>query len=272
MSEAWIFPGQGSQMPGMGKGLYNAFDEAREVFDAANDILGFSVTDLCFGGNPAALLPTDIAQIAIYTCSVSVQRVLGAQQVVPDMVAGHSVGEYAALCAANAISFEDGLRTVRRRGQLMAGAGAKRAGAMAAIMGLGQDAVRQLCEDASRPEEIVVAANLNSPLQIVVSGDVDAVERLMANAKMEGARLVTPLPVSGAFHSPLMEGPKEEFRAALAELRIDAPQCPVYLNVTAQPAESPSEIPSGNAGSDYRTGTLVADIEKHVPTRGHTIP
>ena len=242
MSSAFVFPGQGSQHAGMGKDLYAAFAEAREVFDTADRILGFALSELCFGESTAALKSTDVTQPALYTHSAAVMSVLRRMGHMPDMVAGHSVGEIAALYGAEAIEFEAGLQLVRFRGQLMAKAGKGRPGAMAAVLGMDEDGVHRLCDDASDSNTVVVAANYNAPGQIVVSGDVRAVDRLVLLARRRGARRVVRLSVSGAFHSPLMEGARQEFAGKLFRLNMRRPKCPVYLNVTAGPTLSSGEI------------------------------
>lgn len=233
----------------MGQDLFEQFPEARARFEAANDLLGFALTDVMFGaGGDAnaeaeALKQTDITQPALYVHSLAVMTVLESQGVVPDMTAGHSLGEYSALAAAGAITFEAGLQAVRLRGQLMAGAGGKRPGTMAAIIGMDDATVEAVCAEATQSEaSLVQPANFNSAGQVVISGDVDAVQRAMAIADGQGARKVIALPVSGAFHSPLMQEARDGLAEGLASLVIDTPRCPVYLNVTAQPTIDPEEI------------------------------
>ena len=245
---AFLFPGQGSQYVGMGRDLYEAFPEARACFEAADALLEFPLTQLKFGvGGDAdaeaeALKQTDVTQPAIYAHSMAVMAVLEKHGLKPDMTAGHSLGEYSALAAAGAIRFEDGLRIVRLRGQLMAEAGQKRPGTMAAILGLSDEDVEHLCLEASEGDHYAHPANFNAPGQIVVSGDVRAVYRAIALAKERGARRALPLSVSGAFHSPLMDYARDGLARALIKLDIQEPRCPVYLNVTAAPTTTPIEI------------------------------
>ena len=248
MTTAFVFPGQGSQYVGMGRDLYEAFPAARARFDEADRILGFPLTEACFGGGAnaeaatRALTQTDVCQPALFTHSMAIMAALAQE---PDMVAGHSVGEFSALAACGAISFASGLRLVRLRGRLMARAGAGRPGSMAAVLGMDDAEVSRVCEEASTEYSLAVPANFNAPGQIVIAGDVAALQRAAALAKESGARRVVPLPVSGAFHSPLMDDARAEFAGALATLDIHAPACPVYLNVTARATTSPREILDG---------------------------
>jgi [acyl-carrier-protein] S-malonyltransferase len=248
MKTAFLFPGQGSQYAGMGKDLYEQFPEARQVLEQADAVLEFSLTDVMFGAGKSAedaaeaLKQTEITQPALYAHSMAAMALLEGSGLKPDMAAGHSLGEYSALAAAGAISFGDGLRIVRRRGELMAEAGKKRPGVMAAVLGMEDDALVQVCREASEAGSLVQAANFNSPGQVVISGDGAAVERAMALAKERGAKRVLPLPVSGAFHSPLMGHARDGLAGALIHLDIKPPRCPVYLNVTAAPSTDPEEI------------------------------
>jgi len=252
---AFIFPGQGSQFVGMAYDLFDNSPEARDLLIRADNILGFSLTDLMFGsGNrdtadvdKRRLRQTQITQPALFVHSMAALAAAGDRLGSPDMVAGHSLGEYSALAAAGALTFEDGLRIVRLRGELMAGAGDERPGTMAAILGMDDADVEQLCKDASLEEadgtgEIVQPANFNSPGQIVISGDLKAVARAVELAPERGARRALALPVSGAFHSPLMEFATKGLSDGLAALEISRPKCPVYLNVTAEPTQDPDEI------------------------------
>jgi [acyl-carrier-protein] S-malonyltransferase len=249
MKTAYLFPGQGSQYVGMGQDLYETYPEARSIFDAANELLGFSLTDIMFGVGleeseaAEALKQTDVTQPALFVHSMAVMAVLEGRKSGPDVAAGHSLGEYSALAASGAVRFEDALKVVRLRGQLMAEAGVRRPGAMAAILGVEDDQVSELCVEASQAgDSLVQPANFNAPGQIVISGDREAVDRAMALAKERGAKRVMPLPVSGAFHSPLMEYAREPLADALGALHIEKPKFPVYLNVTAEPCEDPREI------------------------------
>ncbi len=249
MATAFLFPGQGSQYVGMGADLYEQFPEARAVFDEAEALFDVSLKDLMFGtgGDPevekAALTQTDITQPALYVHSLAAFAVLQSKGQSPDMTAGHSLGEYSALAAAGAFSFEQGFRLVQLRGQLMARAGDERPGAMSAVLNLDADVLERICQEATDAGEgVVQCANFNSPGQIVISGDHDAVARAGETASEAGAKRVLPLPVSGAFHSPLMAYAVDGLGEALEAATITAPRCPVYLNVTAQPTTDPDEI------------------------------
>lgn len=253
---AFLFPGQGSQHVGMGRDLYDAFPEARARFDEANERLGFALTERMFGPDDSdadakksaeeALKQTDVTQPALYVHSLAAAAVLEAGGAAPDMVAGHSLGEYSALAAAGAIGFEEGLDVVRLRGQLMAEAGDDRPGTMAAVLGMDDDVLEEVCEEATAAGEgLVQPANYNAPGQVVISGDVAAVERAVDLANERGAKRALPLPVSGAFHSPLMGHAREGLAEALEALDIGAPRCPVYLNVTAEATADPDAIREG---------------------------
>jgi [acyl-carrier-protein] S-malonyltransferase len=229
----------------MGYELYEQHDEARARFEAANDLLDVDLLSIMFGLDSGPddpeerLKQTEITQPALYTHSLAAMAVLEAKGLQPDLAAGHSLGEYSALAAVGALSFEDGLRVVRRRGELMAEAGERRPGAMAAVMGADDADVEAGCEEASAEGEgVVQTANYNAPGQVVISGDEEAVER--ATARIKGRAI--PLPVSGAFHSPLMEYARDGLGEVLEAVTIQEPRCPVYLNVTGEPSTDPAEI------------------------------
>ncbi|MEP0547212.1 MAG: ACP S-malonyltransferase [Rhodothermales bacterium] len=249
MATAFLFPGQGSQFVGMGADLYEQFPEARAVIDEADRHLDFPLKERMFGSGgdgdaeQAALTQTDVTQPALYVHSLAAFAVLEKQGHVPDMTAGHSLGEYSALAAAGALDVIDGLRLVRLRGQLMAQAGDERPGTMSAVLGIDPDALERVCKEVTDTGEgVVQCANFNAPGQIVISGDNDAVERAGEAAKAAGAKRVIPLTVGGAFHSPLMGYARDGLGEALERAEIRAPRCPVYLNVTAQPTTDPDEI------------------------------
>ncbi|MGQ9909654.1 MAG: ACP S-malonyltransferase [Candidatus Flexifilum sp.] len=242
---AFVFPGQGSQFVGMGAELARQYPIARETFAEADDILGFSLSDLCFHGPEADLNATVNTQPALYTAGIAALRVLNA--LVPDRkpfaVAGHSLGEFTALTAAGALDFRDGLRLVRERGRLMAEAGDQQPGGMAALLGLDADVVRAVCQQASaETSAVVVLANDNCPGQIVISGQHAALERALELAKAAGARRAVRLAVSIAAHSPLMAAASQAFDEALARTPFTAPQVVIYGNVTAQPVTTVDEI------------------------------
>jgi len=245
MGTAFIFPGQGSQSVGMGYELFETYDAARERFEIASERLDFDLLALMFGTNTSvsdpdqALKQTAITQPALYTHSLAAMAVLHDHGLEPDMAAGHSLGEYSALAAVGALSFEDGLQIVKRRGELMAEAGARRPGSMAAVLGADDDEIERVCTAVSdEGEGVVQPANFNAPGQIVISGDSEAVET--ASDQIEGRAI--PLPVSGAFHSPLMDYARDGLAQVIDRVGIRKPSCPVYLNVTAEPTTDPEDI------------------------------
>jgi [acyl-carrier-protein] S-malonyltransferase len=233
----------------MGKALAESLPEAADVFRQADSVLGFSLSSLCFDGSDTDLTPTEIAQPALLTCSVAALRCVEARGVRPAAAAGHSLGEYTALVAAGALRFEDALRLVRRRGELMAEAGRLGSGSMAAVLGLQAGQVAELCKHVmdSLPGCIVVPANLNAPGQVVISGSVEGVQRAGEEARAAGARRVIALSVSGAFHSPLMHEAALKMRAELARAPLSRASVPVIANATARSVQSPDEIRSALA-------------------------
>ncbi len=239
MSKAYIFPGQGSQYVGMGKDLYETFPVARKLFDEADNILGISLSTICFEGPEQELKQTKNTQPAIFLHSIAAWNLLKPSDAA--MAAGHSLGEYSALVAAEACSFSDALQLVRLRGELMQKAGEENPGTMAAIVGLAADIVVEACKEASG-EGIVQPANFNSPGQIVISGSITGVRKAMEVAKEKGAKLAKELVVSGAFHSPLMQPAKEKLKAALDKIQLRNAKIPVYANVTAQPVTKADDI------------------------------
>jgi [acyl-carrier-protein] S-malonyltransferase len=236
---AYVFPGQGSQYVGMGKDLYAEFSVAKELFLKADSILAFSLSKICFEGPEEELKQTKNTQPAIFLQSLAVWNILKPQNAA--MVAGHSLGEYSALVAAGALAFEDGVRLVRLRGELMQKAGEENPGTMAAVVGLDAKTVGEVCCTAW-PEGIVQAANFNSPGQIVISGSVSGVHKAMELGKQRGAKLVKELVVSGAFHSPLMQSAKDGLKVALDKTEFRDAKIPVYINVTAKPVQKANEI------------------------------
>lgn len=237
MKKAYVFPGQGSQFPGMAKALYEENAKGKELLEKANDILGFRITDIMFEGTPDDLKATRVTQPAIFLHSVVLAKCYEGFR--PDMVAGHSLGEFSALAAAEAISFEDALRLVYIRATQMQLCCEKVPGTMAAIVGLPDEKVEEICSSC---EGIVIPANYNCGGQVVISGEKTAVEQACEKAKAEGAKRALPLAVSGAFHSPLMEPARIELGRAIEETRIVEPICPIYQNVSAQAVTDPQTI------------------------------
>lgn len=237
--KAFVFPGQGAQFVGMGKDLYENNPVAKEMFDKANEILGFNITDLMFNGTDEDLRQTKVTQPAIFLHSVILAKTMG-DDFNPDMVAGHSLGEFSALVAAGALSFEDGLRLVSARAQAMQKACEKTPSTMAAVLALPDARVEELC--ASVTEGIVVPANYNCPGQIVISGSIEGVDAACAKMLEAGAKRALKLKVGGAFHSPLMEPARAELADAIAHTDFHAPKCPVYQNVNAEPQTDPETI------------------------------
>lgn len=237
MSKAFVFPGQGSQFPGMCKDLYDAHEEAREMCQAANRLLGFSLTDMMFEGSADDLKQTKVTQPAVFLHSVVSQRLMTIEK--PDMVAGHSLGEFSALVACGALRFEDALLLVSARAQAMQAACEQNPGTMAAVLGLEDEKVVEICK--VQTGGVVVAANFNCPGQVVISGDIEAVEAACVAMKEAGARRALRLPVGGAFHSPLMAPAAEDLKAAILKTEFRKPFCPIYQNVSAK-AETEPEI------------------------------
>lgn len=238
--KAYVFPGQGAQFVGMGKDLYEKYSIARDLFDKANDILGFCITDVMFEGTEEDLKETKVTQPAIFLHSVIMAEVLK-KDFKPDMVAGHSLGEFSALVANKSLSFKDGLRLVAKRADAMQKACELEPSTMAAIIGLQDDIVEDICDSI---KEVVVVANYNTKGQIVISGSVKGVEIAIAELQKAGAKLVIPLKVSGAFHSPFMEIAKEELAKAIEATAFKKPFCCIYQNATGQPVSNPDIIKS----------------------------
>ncbi|WP_299532251.1 ACP S-malonyltransferase [Ulvibacterium sp.] len=235
---AYVFPGQGAQFVGMGLDLYEGYPVAQEMFSQANDILGFSITDIMFEGTAEDLKQTKVTQPTIFLHSVVLSKVMG-DDFKPDSVAGHSLGEFSALVANGALSFEEGLQLVARRAMAMQKACELKPGTMAVVMGMEDATIEKIC---SETPGIVVPANYNCPGQLVISGEVDAVNEACVKLKEGGARRAMVLPVGGAFHSPLMEPAREELAAAIEEATFNDPKCPIYQNVTTTAVVDPSEI------------------------------
>lgn len=235
---AYVFPGQGAQFSGMGLDLYENSEVAKELFHKANDILGFEITKIMFEGTAEELKETKVTQPAIFLHSVILSKVLG-DSFKPDMVAGHSLGEFSALVASGALNFEDALQLVSKRALAMQKACELKPSTMAAVLGLEDEVVEDVCKEI---EGIVVAANYNCPGQLVISGEVEAIEKACEVLKEKGARRALVLPVGGAFHSPLMEPAREELAAAIEATNFSTPTCPIYQNVTTTAITDPEEI------------------------------
>lgn len=236
--KAFVFPGQGAQFVGMGKDLYENVPQAKELFEKANEILGFRITDLMFNGTDEDLKQTKVTQPAIFLHSVILAKSLG-EEFKPEMVAGHSLGEFSALVSAGALSFEDGLRLVAARANAMQKACEQNPSTMAAVLGLADEKVEEIC---SSIEGVVVPANYNCPGQLVISGTNEAIDAACEALKAAGAKRALKLPVGGAFHSPLMEPARVELEAAIKATTVNAPICPVYQNVDAKPYTDPAQI------------------------------
>lgn len=238
MKKAFVYPGQGAQFVGMGKELYESSAVARERFEQANDILGFRITDIMFAGTPEDLKQTKVTQPAVFLHSVISSEILKDSN--PDMVAGHSLGEYSALVASGVLRFEDGLKLVSKRAIAMQKACDNQASTMAAVLGLEDATVEEICSQVMG--QIVVAANFNCPGQVVISGSIEGVQMASEKLKEAGARRVLPLQVNGAFHSPLMQLAADELHDAILATEFHAPLCPIYQNVNAYPQTDPEQI------------------------------
>jgi [acyl-carrier-protein] S-malonyltransferase len=236
--KAYVFPGQGAQFAGMGKDLYDASIDAKKMFEKANEILGFSITDIMFGEDAEALKQTKVTQPAIFLHSVILSKVL-AGSFKPEMVAGHSLGEFSALVTAGYLSFEDGLKLVYKRAMAMQKACEKNPSTMAAVLGLENEVVEKICSEI---EEVVVPANYNCPGQLVISGSNNGIEIACEKLKEAGAKRALKLQVGGAFHSPLMESARAELETAIDNTEFNQGICPIYQNVTATPITNPVEI------------------------------
>ena len=237
---AYVFPGQGAQFVGMGKDLYDNSPLAKEYFEKANEILGYRITDLMFEGTPEDLRQTKVTQPAVFLHSVITAISMG-NDFRPDMVAGHSLGEFSALVSAKALTFEDGLRLVYARAMAMQKACEIEPSTMAAVIGLDDETVEEVCDEVNK-EHIVVAANYNSVGQLVISGSIEGIDKACEMLKERGAKRALKLPVGGAFHSPLMEPARQELQAAIEIAVVSTPICPVYQNVNANPQTDPESI------------------------------
>lgn len=262
MKQAYVFPGQGSQFSGMGKDLYENNEIAKSLFDKADEILGFPITQIMFTGSDEELKQTKVTQPAVFLHSVILAKVLGVN---PDAVAGHSLGEFSALVVAGALSFEDGLRLVAKRAMAMQKCCENHPGGMAAILGLNDSTIEQICDSI---DGVVVAANYNCPGQLVISGANEAVDAACVKLKEAGARRALRLPVGGAFHSPLMEAARAELEQAIAEVEFHTPTCPIYQNVDAMPQTEP-EIIKANIIAQLTAPVRWTQIAKNMIADGY---
>ena len=237
----FVFPGQGAHFSGMGKDLYEKFPQAKELFDKADEILGFKITDIMFNGTDEELKQTKVTQPAVFLHSV-ISAVCAGEKAEFDMVGGHSLGEFSALVAAGALSFEDGLKLVAARAMAMQKACETKPSTMAAVIGLPDETIEKICEESSSEAEIVVPANYNNPGQLVISGDINAVNTACEKLKEAGAKRALVLKVGGAFHSPLMQPAKDELESAISNTTFHTPKVPVYQNVDAKAHTNPDEI------------------------------
>ncbi len=263
MKTAFIFPGQGSQKTGMGRDLYKASPLARDFYNEANAILEFDIAELSFNGPQEKLDQTRYTQPALYTHSVILAKLLQGRNIFPQVTAGHSLGEYSALAAANVFSFRDGLELVKLRGQLMQEAGSFQKGTMAAVIGLKNDTLEDICTAAAE-NGTVSMANYNSPGQTVISGSVEGVAAAMESAKNAGAKRVVELQVSGAFHSPLMQPAVERFKKALEKTGFSRPSVPVYTNVSGDTVDDPAVIKQLLAQQLLKPVLWMAQVEKMI--------